>query len=81
MKKLILATALLVGTVAISAQTTPQKRDTTRPDTTRTHRDMKDSTMNKTNSGNSWDKSKTDTANSKNRDAVQSDRKMKKKNK
>ncbi|MDP9958622.1 hypothetical protein [Chryseobacterium lathyri] len=88
MKKLILATALLVGTVAVSAQVTPQKRDTMRSDTTKSNRDMRNdnSTMNNnnnmdnTNSNNGWDKAKTDTTNSKNRDAVKGDRKMKKKN-
>ncbi|MDR6404917.1 MULTISPECIES: hypothetical protein [Chryseobacterium] len=99
MKKLILATALLVGTVAVSAQTTPQKRDSTKTDTT--NRDMRNdnSTLNNgnstnntngmnntngtnnTNSNNSWDKAKSDTTNLNNKDAVQSDRKTKKKNK
>jgi hypothetical protein len=93
MKKLILATALLVGTVAVSAQTTPQKRDTTKTDTT--NRDMRNdnstlnngnstnntNSMNNTNSNNSWDKAKSDTTNLNNKDAVQSDRKTKKKNK
>jgi hypothetical protein len=105
MKKLILATALLVGTVAVSAQVTPQKRDSAKTDTN--NRDMRNdnstlnngnstnntngmnntngtnntNSMNNTNSSNSWDKAKSDTTNTKNRDAVQSDRKTKKKNK
>jgi hypothetical protein len=37
--------------------------------------------MNNTNSNNSWDKAKSDTTNLNNKDAVQSDRKAKKKNK
>jgi len=85
MKKLILATALaMFGTIAVSAQTTPQKTDTVKPDTTRS-RDMRTDNMNNStmNNGtnNNWDKSKTDTANWKNRDATTGDRKMKKKNK
>lgn len=77
MKNLILATAFAVfGTVALSAQTTPQKRaDTLRPDTTR-NRDLKRDSMN-----NSWDKSKSDTNHWKNKDATKADRKMKRKNK
>lgn len=89
MKNLILATAFaMFGTIAVSAQTTPQmKNDTVKPDTTRS-RDMRTDNMNNGTNGtmnngtnNNWDKSKTDTANWKNRDATTGDRKMKKKNK
>lgn len=91
MKNLILATALaMFGTIAVSAQTTPQKTDTVKPDTTR-NRDMRNDNMNNgtngtmnngtNNNNNNWDKSKTDTVNWKNRDATTGDRKMKKKNK
>ncbi|NML58438.1 hypothetical protein [Chryseobacterium cheonjiense] len=89
MKNLILATAFaMFGTIAVSAQTTPQKTstDSMRTDTTR-NKDMNNGTtgtMNNTgtnNSNNNWDKSKTDTASWKNRDATTGDRKMKKKNK
>lgn len=75
MKKFILATAFaFVGTIAVSAQVTPQKTDTVRPDTTRTHRDMKKDDKN-------WDKSKSDTTKWKNKDAVEGDKKMKRKEK
>lgn len=78
MKNLVLATVFAVfGTVTLSAQTTPQRIDTARPDTTRNSRTMKDNHMN----SNNWDKSKKDTANWKNKDATKSDRKMKNKNK
>ena len=77
MKKLILAAAFTVaGMMTVSAQTTPQKRDTVRQDTTRHHNNMKQD-----NTNNNWDKSKTDTTSLKNKDAVKSDRKMKKKDK
>ncbi len=82
MKKLIVATAFaMFGTITVSAQTTPQKTttDTVKPDTTR-NRDMRTDNMNN-GTNNNWDKSKTDTANWKNRDATTGDRKMKKKNK
>ncbi|MEC3876573.1 hypothetical protein [Chryseobacterium salviniae] len=81
MKNLILATTFaMFGTIAVSAQTTPQmKNDTVKPDTTRS-RDMRTDNMNN-GTNNNWDKSKTDTANWKNRDATTGDRKMKKKNK
>ncbi|UPQ74487.1 hypothetical protein [Chryseobacterium nepalense] len=88
MKNLILATALaMFGTIAVSAQTTPQKTatDSMKTDTAR-HKDMNNGTTGTMNTGtnnsnNNWDKSKTDTANWKNRDATTGDRKMKKKNK
>ena len=95
MKNLILATAFaMFGTITVSAQTTPQKTttDTVKPDTTR-NRDMRnDNNMNNgtngttnnngtMNNNNNWDKSKTDTASWKNKDATTGDRKMKKKNK
>lgn len=78
----------MFGTIAVSAQTTPQKTstDSMKTDTTR-NKDMNNGTtgtMNNTgtnNSNNNWDKSKTDTASWKNRDATTGDRKMKKKNK
>jgi hypothetical protein len=70
--------------------------DTVKPDTTR-NRDMRnDNNLNNGTNGtlnngtngtlnngtnNNWDKSKTDTASWKNRDATTGDRKMKKKNK
>lgn len=81
MKNLVLATAFAVfGTITVSAQTTPQmKADTARPDTTR-NRDMKTNNMNQNDINSSWDKSKTDTANWKNKDGMKSERKMKKKN-
>lgn len=93
MKNLILATALaMFGTIAVSAQTTPQKTkaDTARPDTTRS-RDMQNGNMNNgtngtlnnngmNNTNNNWDKFKTDSTSWKNKDATTGDRKTKKKN-
>ncbi|WP_027381071.1 hypothetical protein [Chryseobacterium daeguense] len=79
MKNLVLAAAFAVfGLTTVSAQTTPQKRDTVRPDTTRTQNNMRNDNM---NNNNNLDKSKTDTANWKNKDAVKEDKKMKRKNK
>lgn len=84
MKKLILATAFaMFGTIAISAQTTPARPDTTK------NKDMRTDNMNTGNTGtlnngttnNNWDKAKTDTAAWKNKDATTGDRKTKKKNK
>lgn len=95
MKKLILATAFaMFGTIAVSAQTTPQTTtvDTARPDTTK-NKDMRTDNMNTGNTGtlnngntngttnNNWDKAKSDTAAWKNKDATTGDRKTKKKNK
>ena len=84
MKNLILAAAFVAfGTITVSAQTTPQKKaDTTRRDTTRNHGNINNNNMNNPNgtTNNDWDKSKTDTANWKNKDGMKSDRKMIKKN-
>ncbi|MGE4512597.1 MAG: hypothetical protein AB7E26_02120 [Chryseobacterium sp.] len=79
MKNLILATAFaMFGTIAVSAQITPQKTktDTIKPDTVR-NSNMTTGNMN----NNSMDKPKTDTAKWNNREATTGDRKMKKKNK
>ncbi len=84
MKNLILAAAFIAfGTITASAQTTPQKKtDTTRSDTTRHNGNMNNNNMNNPGgtTNNDWDKSKTDTANWKNKDGMKTDRKMKKKN-
>lgn len=89
MKNLILTAAFVAfGTITASAQTTPQKKmDTTRSDTTRNNGNMGTGNMNNNNmnnpngtTNNDWDKSKTDTANWKNKDGMKTDRKMKKKN-
>ncbi|WP_294236233.1 hypothetical protein [uncultured Chryseobacterium sp.] len=80
MKNLMLAVAF--GTITASAQTTPQKKmDTTRSDTTRNNGNMGTGNTNNPNgtTNNDWDKSKTDTANWKNKDGMKTGRKMKKK--
>ncbi|WP_294332108.1 hypothetical protein [uncultured Chryseobacterium sp.] len=83
MKNLMLAAAFVAfGTITASAQTTPQKKmDTTRSDTTRNNGNMETGNMNNPNgtTNNDWDKSKTDTANWKNKDGMKTERKMKKK--
>ncbi|WP_294265136.1 hypothetical protein [uncultured Chryseobacterium sp.] len=83
MKNLMLAAAFVAfGTITASAQTTPQKKmDTTRSDTTRNNGNMATGNMNNPNgtTNNDWDKSKTDTANWKNKDGMKTEKKMKKK--
>lgn len=79
---MLAAAFVAFGTITTSAQTTPQKKmDTTRSDTTRNNGNMGTGNMNNPNgaTNNDWDKSKTDTANWKNKDGMKTERKMKKK--
>ncbi len=79
---MLAAAFVAFGTITASAQTTPQKKmDTTRSDTTRNNGNMGTGNMNNPNgiTNNDWDKSKTDTANWKNKDGMKTERKMKKK--
>ncbi len=79
---MLVAAFVAFGTITASAQTTPQKKmDTTRSDTTRNNGNMATGNMNNPNgtTNNDWDKSKTDTANWKNKDGMKTERKMKKK--
>ncbi len=79
---MLAAAFVAFGTITASAQTTPQKKmDTTRSDTTRNNGNMETGNMNNPNgtTNNDWDKSKTDTANWKNKDGMKTERKMKKK--
>lgn len=79
---MLAAAFVAFGTITASAQTTPQKKmDTTRSDTTRNNGNMATGNMNNPNgtTNNDWDKSKTDTANWKNKDGMKTERKMKKK--
>ncbi len=79
---MLAAAFVAFGTITASAQTTPQKKmDTTRSDTTRNNGNMATGNMNNPNgtTNNDWDKSKTDTANWKNKDGMKTEKKMKKK--
>lgn len=79
---MLAAAFVAFGTITASAQTTPQKKmDTTRSDTARNNGNMGTGNMNNPNgtTNNDWDKSKTDTANWKNKDGMKTERKMKKK--
>lgn len=79
---MLAAAFVAFGTITASAQTTPQKKmDTTRSDMTRNNGNMGTGNMNNPNgtTNNDWDKSKTDTANWKNKDGMKTERKMKKK--
>ncbi len=79
---MLAAAFVAFGTITASAQTTPQKKmDTPRSDTTRNNGNMGTGNMNNPNgtTNNDWDKSKTDTANWKNKDGMKTERKMKKK--